>query len=79
MLTSFKKETRSILMKKMIAMMLALLMVLSFAACGAKEEEAPAPKVEVWRENGMMKEHLKVSSDGKRYYDPEDGEWHPIK
>lgn len=44
-----------------------------------EEEEAPAPKVEVWRENGMMKEHLKVSSDGKRYYDPEDSEWHPIK
>ena len=33
-------------MKKMIAMMLALLMVLSFAACGAKEEEAPAPAPE---------------------------------
>ena len=34
-------------MKKMIAMMLALLMVLSLAACGAKEEEAaPAPAPE---------------------------------
>ena len=43
------------------------------------EEEAPAKTVEVWRENGMMKEHLKVSSDGERYYDPEDGEWHKIK
>ena len=45
----------------------------------AEIEEDPAPKVEVWRENGMMKEHLKVSSDGQRYYDPEDGEWHNIK
>ena len=43
------------------------------------EVEAPAKKVEVWRENGYMKEHLKVSSDGERYYDPEDGEWHRIK
>ena len=42
-------------------------------------EEVSAPQVEVWRENGMMKEHLKVSSDGERYYDPEDGEWHRIK
>ena len=33
-------------MKKMIAMMLALLMALSLAACGAKEEEAPAPAPE---------------------------------
>lgn len=45
----------------------------------APEEEAPAPKVEVWRENGYMRENLKVSSDGERYYDPEDGEWHNIK
>ncbi|MBQ2895152.1 MAG: transporter substrate-binding domain-containing protein, partial [Oscillospiraceae bacterium] len=29
-------------MKKMIAMMLALLMILSLCACGAKEAEAPA-------------------------------------
>lgn len=42
-------------------------------------EEEPTKKVEVWRENGYMKEHLKVSSDGERYYDPEDGEWHNIK
>ena len=33
-------------MKKMIAILLALLMVLSLAACGAKEEEAPAPAPE---------------------------------
>ncbi|MBE6968676.1 MAG: transporter substrate-binding domain-containing protein [Ruminococcaceae bacterium] len=33
-------------MKKMIAMLLALMMVLSFAACGAKEEPAPAPAPE---------------------------------
>ena len=45
----------------------------------AEIEEETAPKVEGWRENGMMKEHLKVSSDGQRYYDPEDGEWHNIK
>ena len=45
----------------------------------AEIEEETAPKVEVWRENGRMKEHLKVSSDGQRYYDPEDGEWHNIK
>ena len=42
-------------------------------------EAEPAPKVEVWKENGMMKEYMKVSSDGKRYYDPDDGEWHNIK
>ena len=45
----------------------------------AEIEEETAPKVEVWRENGMMKEHLKVSSEGQRYYDPEDGEWQNIK
>lgn len=39
----------------------------------------PEKKVEVWRENGMMRENLKVSSDGERYYDPDDGEWHKIK
>lgn len=39
----------------------------------------PEKKVEVWRENGMMTENLKVSSDGERYYDPDDGEWHRIK
>ena len=33
-------------MKKMIAMLLALMMVLSLAACGAKEEPAPAPAPE---------------------------------
>ena len=33
-------------MKKMIAMLLALMMVLSLAACGAKEEPAPAPATE---------------------------------
>ena len=43
------------------------------------EEEYTTQQVEVWRENGYMKEHLKVSSDGQRYYDPEDGKWHNIK
>ncbi len=42
-------------------------------------DEQPVKEVEVWRENGYMKEQLKVSSDGERYYDPEDGEWHKIK
>lgn len=42
-------------------------------------EEEPVKKVEVWRENGYMRENLKVSSDGERYYDPDDGEWHNIK
>lgn len=41
--------------------------------------EAAAPETEVWRENGYMRENLKVSSDGERYYDPDDGEWHKIK
>lgn len=41
----------------------------------APEEEK---NVEVWKENGLMKEYMKVSNDGKRYYDPDDGEWHRI-
>lgn len=36
-------------------------------------------KVEVWRENGMMRENLKVNSSGDMYYDPDDGEWHKIQ
>ena len=36
-------------------------------------------ETEVWRMNGMMRENLRVSSDGERYYDPDDGEWHRIK
>ena len=44
-----------------------------------REEPRVERRVEVTRQNGMMTEHLKVSSDGKRFYDPEDGEWHPIR
>ena len=33
-------------MKKLIALLLCLVMVLSLCACGAKEEEAPAPKAD---------------------------------
>lgn len=42
---------------------------------------APATetKTEVWRENGMLRENLKVNSTGDMYYDPEDGEWHKIQ
>lgn len=29
--------------------------------------------------NGMMRENLRVSDDGERYYDPDDGDWHCIK
>ncbi len=47
-----------------------------------EKEETPSPKqeqtVKVWRGEGLGKEYLKVSSDGERYYDPEDGEWHRI-
>ena len=45
----------------------------------AAETVQPAEKVEVWRENGMMRENLKVNSSGDMYYDPEDGEWHKIQ
>ena len=34
------------MMKKLISLLLCVVMVLSLAACGAKEEEAPAPKAE---------------------------------
>ena len=44
-----------------------------------KSEPEPKKEVKVWRENGYMKEHLKVSSDGERYFDPDDGQWHKIK
>lgn len=27
----------------------------------------------------MMRENLRVSDDGERYYDPDDGDWHCIK
>ncbi len=37
------------------------------------------PQVKVWRGDGFGKEYLKVSSDGERYFDPDDGEWHRIK
>lgn len=46
-----------------------------------REEEPPRTeeKVEVWRENGMMRDNLKVNSTGDMYFDPEDGEWHKIQ
>lgn len=43
-----------------------------------QEEEHRASKVDVYRHNGLFLEHYKVSSDGKRYYDEEDGEWHRV-
>lgn len=48
---------------------------------GSQHMEQPRDekKVEVWRENGMMRENLKVNSTGDMYYDPEDGEWHKIQ
>lgn len=44
-------------------------------------EPEPEPKkhVKVWKENGFGKDYMKVSSDGERYYDPDDGEWHRIE
>lgn len=42
-----------------------------------KEEEKKT--VEVWRRDGYFAENLRVSRDGERYYDPDDGEWHRIK
>lgn len=46
-----------------------------------RPEPEPEPKkhVKVWKENGFGKEYMKVSSDGERYYDPDDGEWHRIE
>ena len=44
----------------------------------AEPEAVEKKNVQVWRENGMMKDYYKVSSDGERYYDPEDGQWHKI-
>jgi len=46
-----------------------------------KKEEPEKKEVRVWRENewGHVVENYKVSSDGERYYDPKDGEWHRIK
>lgn len=40
---------------------------------------ASAPEVEVWRNNGMTRENLKVNSTGDMYFDPEDGQWHKIQ
>jgi len=36
------------------------------------------PRVEVTRRDGFFVENLKVSSDGERYYDDRDGEWHKV-
>lgn len=52
----------------------------SLGSIASREPEPePEPEVEVWRENGLMNENLKVSRDGKRYYDPDDCEWHNIE
>ena len=72
-----------------------IVVVVLMAAAGAAVSDTPVseyhpepdpvsehkePKVtDVWREDGLMIEHLKVSRDGERYYDPDDGEWHRIK
>lgn len=46
------------------------------------EMEARSKQPEVYREtyhDGWVdREKMKVSSDGERYYDPKDGEWHQI-
>ena len=45
----------------------------------SESTEAETKKeVDVWRENGLMIEHLKVNSDQSMYYDPDDEEWHKI-
>ena len=44
----------------------------------SRENEVRRPHVEVTRRNGFFIENLKVSSDGERYYDDRDGEWHRI-
>ncbi len=43
------------------------------------EEDDEGEQVEVWRENGMMRENLKVNSSGDMYFDPDDQQWHKIK
>ncbi len=43
-----------------------------------KTETVNEEKVEVWRMNGMVREDLKVNSDGTMYYDPDDCEWKKI-
>lgn len=44
---------------------------------------AEAKKPEVYREHyhdgWVNREKMKVSSDGERYYNPDDGEWHRIE
>ena len=40
-----------------------------------KTESVSEEKVEVWRMHGMVREDLKVNSDGTMYYDPDDCEW----
>lgn len=44
----------------------------------SRENEYRKPRVEVTRQNGYFTEYLKVSSDGERYYDDRDGEWHRV-
>lgn len=57
--------------------------ITSFFSDFTPSSPAPEPtqkkKVEVWRENGLMTENLKVNSSGDMYYDPNDGEWHKIQ
>lgn len=75
-----------------MVILLVVLVVLFFAFGGgsigalisglnSRQEEQPRveKKVEVWRENGLMRENLKVNSTGDMYYDPDDGEWHKIE
>lgn len=57
--------------------------VWALSTAGAPSEgsdgTSSGPEVEVWRNNGMMRENLKVNSTGDMYYDPEDGQWHKIQ
>lgn len=50
-----------------------------FTSSSFQDTAQSQPHVKVWRENGLEKDYLKVSRDGERYFDPEDGEWHRIK
>ena len=60
-------------MKKLIALLLALVMVLGMVACGAKEEAAPAPEAEAAPE---VKEELETTPAAEEIVEATDG---PVK
>ena len=44
------------------------------------EQPVEKEQVEVWREDEAGRRHnLRVNSTNDMYFDPEDGDWHPIK